>query len=69
MVTAVYILRMMSMSFFGPFDEKWNELKEMTFLERGTAVMLTGFLLFMGLWPAPFVDRIEESVRLLPGVT
>jgi NADH-quinone oxidoreductase subunit M len=69
MMTAVYILRMMSMSFFGPFDEKWNELKEMTFLERGTAVMLTGFLLFMGLWPAPFVDRIEESVRLLPGVT
>jgi NADH-quinone oxidoreductase subunit M len=69
MITAVYILRMMSMSFFGPFDEKWNELKEMTFLERGTAVMLTGFLLFMGLWPAPFVDRIEQSVRLLPGVT
>jgi NADH-quinone oxidoreductase subunit M len=69
MVTAVYILRMMSMAFFGPFDERWNDLKEMTYLERGTAVLLLSFILFMGLWPAPFIDRIQESVRNLPGVS
>jgi NADH-quinone oxidoreductase subunit M len=68
-MTAVYILRMMAMSFFGPFNEKWAELQEMTVLERGTAVLLLGFILFMGLWPAPFVDRIQESVRNLPGVS
>jgi NADH-quinone oxidoreductase subunit M len=68
-MTAVYILRMMSMSFFGPFNEQWAELREMTYFERGTAVLLLGFLLFMGLWPAPFIDRIQESVRTLPGVT
>ena len=27
------------------------------------------FLLFMGLWPAPFIDRIQETVRHLPGVS
>ena len=68
-MTAVYILRMMAMAFWGPFDEKWAELKDMTLLERGTAVLLVAFILFMGLWPAPFVDRIQESVRTLPGVT
>ena len=37
-------------------------LKEMTKLERGTASLLLVFILFMGLWPAPFVDRISETV-------
>jgi len=69
MMTAVYILRMWSMSFFGTFNEQWAGLQEMTYLERGTAVLLLGFILFMGLWPAPFVDRIQESVRNLPGVS
>ena len=68
-MTAVYILRMMAMSMWGPFNEQWSDLQEMTMLERGTAVLLLSFILFMGLWPAPFVDRIQESVRLLPGVT
>jgi NADH-quinone oxidoreductase subunit M len=68
-MTAVYILRMMAMAFFGPFNEKWAELKEMTVLERVTGVTLLASMLFMGLWPAPFIDRIQESVRNLPGVT
>jgi NADH-quinone oxidoreductase subunit M len=68
-LTAVYILRMMAMAFFGPFDEKWAELKDLTPLERATAVMMLGSMLFMGLWPAPFIDRIQESVRALPGLT
>ena len=68
-MTAVYILRMMGMSMFGPVDDKWNDLKEMTYLERGTAALLLSFMLFMGLWPAPFIDRISETVRVLPGVS
>jgi NADH-quinone oxidoreductase subunit M len=68
-LTAVYILRMMAMSFFGPFNERWAELREMTYFERGTAALLLAFMLFMGLWPAPFVDRISESVTRLPGVS
>ena len=41
----------------------------MTYLERGTAVLLLSSMLFMGLWPAPFIDRIQETVRVLPGVS
>jgi NADH-quinone oxidoreductase subunit M len=69
MMTAVYILRMWTWTFFGQFNERWAELKEMTYLERATATLLLASMLFMGLYPAPFIDRIQESVRLLPGVT
>ncbi len=69
MVTAIYILRIWALSLFGPVDDRWANLKEMTYLERGTAVLLLSAILFMGLWPAPFIDRIQESVRALPGVS
>jgi NADH-quinone oxidoreductase subunit M len=69
MMTAVYILRMWTWTFFGTFNERWADLKDMTYLERATAVMLFGAMLWMGIWPAPFIDRIQESVRMLPGVS
>lgn len=68
-LTAVYILRMMSLAFFGPFNDRWASLREMTLFERATGVLLLGFILFMGIYPAPFIDRISESVRNLPGVS
>jgi NADH-quinone oxidoreductase subunit M len=68
-MTAVYILRMMAMAMFGPADTKFPDLKEMTYLERATGVLMISFMLFMGLWPAPFIDRISETVQNLPGVS
>jgi hypothetical protein len=26
-------------------------------------------ILFMGIWPAPFIDRISESVQTIQGIT
>ena len=68
-MTAVYILRMMAMAMFGPADDRFPDLKEMTYLERGTGALMLTFMLFMGLWPAPFIDRISETVRSFPGVS
>jgi NADH-quinone oxidoreductase subunit M len=68
-MTAVYILRMMAMAMFGPADTHFPDLKEMTYLERATGVLMLTFMLFMGLWPAPFIDRITETVQQIPGVT
>jgi di/tricarboxylate transporter len=62
---------MMAMSFFGPFNEHWADLAEMTYFRaRCTAVLLLAFLLFMGLWPAPFIDphtgeRAHAAGRLM----
>jgi NADH-quinone oxidoreductase subunit M len=67
-ITAVYILRMLAMAFFGPFNERWADLKEMTRWEQAAGAVLIFFMLFMGLWPAPFIDRISDSVLTLAAI-
>ncbi len=68
-ITATYILRMLARAYFGPFNEKWEGLKEMRLGEQFAGATLIAFLLFMGLAPWPFVDRISETVANLPGIT
>ena len=67
-ITAAYILRLLALAFFGPFNERWSGLKEMNGYEKLAGATLVLFILFMGLWPAPFVDRISSTVLSLPGV-
>ncbi len=62
-ITATYILRMLARAYFGPLNEKWEELREMRPGEQFAAALLIAFLLFMGLAPWPFVDRITDSVK------
>jgi NADH-quinone oxidoreductase subunit M len=68
-ITATYILRMLARAYFGPFNEKWEGLKEMRIGEQFAAVVLIGFLLFMGLWPAPFIDRISDTVSQIAAIS
>jgi NADH-quinone oxidoreductase subunit M len=68
-ITAVYILRMLALAFFGPQNERWAGLKDMTNLELAAGAVLIAFILLMGFFPSPFVDRISESVLRIPGVT
>ena len=69
-ITAVYIFRMLALSFFGQFNEaRWGGLKEINRFEMAGGALLIVFILFMGLWPDPFVDRISPTVvNFLPGV-
>jgi NADH-quinone oxidoreductase subunit M len=67
-ITATYILRMLAMAFFVPFNERWANLKEMRPAELFGGAVLIFFLAFMGMWPMPFVDRIAATVNTLPGV-
>jgi NADH-quinone oxidoreductase subunit M len=63
-ITAVYIFRLLALAFFGKFDEeRWGNLKEITKFEFAGASLLVIFILFMGLWPASFVDRIAPTVN------
>jgi NADH-quinone oxidoreductase subunit M len=64
-ITATYILRMLAMAFFGPFNERWSKLVEMTRWEQAGGAILIFFIFFMGVWPAPFVDRISSTVMTL----
>jgi NADH-quinone oxidoreductase subunit M len=67
-ITAVYILRMLAIAFFGPPNERWKDLTEMTRLEQVGGALLISFILLMGVFPSIFVDRISETVQLIPGV-
>jgi NADH-quinone oxidoreductase subunit M len=62
-ITAVYIFRLLALAFFGSFNEsRWGFLKEMNKFEMAGGALLIVFILFMGLWPSPFVDRISPTV-------
>ncbi len=68
-ITATYILRMLAMAFFGPFNDRWAGLKEMRPAEQAAGALLIFFIAFMGMWPMAFVDRISDSVSHLPGIS
>ncbi len=67
-LTATYILRMLAVAYFGPFNERWASLKEMRIGEQFGSVLLISFIVFMGMWPKPFIDRISDTVSIMPGI-
>ena len=67
-ITAVYILRMMSKAFFGAEKEKWADLRDLNRYEYVAGALLLAFIVLMGIFPSPFVDRIAETVLNIPGV-
>ena len=67
-ITAVYVLRMMAQAFFGPANEKWEHLKDMSRYEYAGGALLIAFMFLMGVYPSPFVDRIADSVLRIPGI-
>ena len=69
MITATYLLRMFATAFFGEEQERWVGLQDITWTERAAAAVLTIAILFMGLWPAPFLDRISPTIEAIPGLT
>ena len=67
-VTAVYILRVIGRVALGPFNTKWEDLRDLRPYEALAGVTLVASIVAMGVWPGPFVDRISSSVSELPEV-
>ncbi len=65
-ITAAYILRLLALAFFGPFNERWAPLKDTRPVETIAGLLLIGFIVFMGVWPDPFIDRISSALPSLP---
>ncbi|WP_322795795.1 NADH-quinone oxidoreductase subunit M [Tepidiforma sp.] len=68
-LAAAYMLRMFATVFFGPINPHWKELNDLTPLERLSGGMLIASIVVMGVWWAPFIDRVGHTVTRLPGVT
>jgi NADH-quinone oxidoreductase subunit M len=69
-ITATYLLRMFAQAFFGEFNPRWNALKEITWVERAAATVLTLAIVSLGMWPSPWVNRIATTLaHSIPGVS
>jgi NADH-quinone oxidoreductase subunit M len=64
-ITAVYVLRLLAKAFFGPIDSKWENLTDGEPRELITNGLLAGIILFVGLWPMPFMNVINSGVAEL----
>ena len=67
-LAAGYMLRMFAIVFFGPFNIRWKDLKDLTPLETMAGGLLIASIVLMGVWWAPFTDRIGHTVAAIPGV-
>ena len=60
-IAAAYMLRMFGVVFFGPLKPRWRDLKDMSPIEAMAASILIVSMLAMGLWWAPFTDRLAAD--------
>jgi len=67
-LAAAYMLRLFSIVFFGPTNPRWLNLHDITPMERMSGALLIGAIIVMGVWWAPFVERVGDTVELLPRV-
>jgi NADH-quinone oxidoreductase subunit M len=63
---AVYLLWMIQRVFFGKVtNEKNRSLKDLSWREIGLIAPLVFLMVYMGVYPQPFLDRSEDSVKAI----
>lgn len=67
-VTAVFLLNMMQKVCFGPVNEKWKGLSDMTGREMFIGAVLMAFMFAIGVYPALLVDASNAAVTELVGL-
>ena len=67
-LTAVYVLRLIGRAALGPFNPRWENLKDLSRKEVLAGLVLIAPIIAMGVWPDPFIDRIAQTVAELPNV-
>jgi NADH-quinone oxidoreductase subunit M len=64
-LNAAYILWTIQRIFFGKLPEKWNELTDINGRELLSTVPLLLIIIFLGIFPAPFINLMTSSVNQL----
>jgi len=65
LITAAFFLRMVQKVFLGPFNDRWDGLKDMNFRELLTVVPLAVLTVMIGVWPhwlLSIMDRTMSSM-------
>ena len=61
-VTAIFLLGMIQKVCFGPLNEKWKELPDMTGRELLIGAVLMFFMFAVGIYPSPLVNASNTAV-------
>ena len=61
-ITAIYVLRVIQQMFFGPRNEKWDNLTDAKGVEMIPVVLLGGILLILGVFPSLIMDMFSGGV-------
>ena len=64
-LTAVYILRLIARTFFGPRDKQWDDVTDLVPREIAAAVILLVPIFFVGIYPAPLLRVIGPGVEAI----
>ncbi len=64
-VTAIFLLSMIQKVCYGPLNEKWQGLPDMTGREILIGAVLMFFMFWIGLYPRPLIDASNEAVLAL----
>jgi NADH-quinone oxidoreductase subunit M len=65
LATAVVILTVLQRVFHGPLNAAWETMADLTPGERLRFVPAVALMLFLGVWPAPVMNLINETVLRL----
>ncbi|MHB1421099.1 MAG: complex I subunit 4 family protein, partial [Bacillota bacterium] len=64
-ITAIYVLRVVQFTFFGPLNPKWSHLRDARGVEMVPVVLLIGVLILFGLAPSILVNVINVGIQPL----
>ncbi len=64
-LTAAYLLWMIKRVFFGSFNPRWDWIPDSNFRELIPLVVLAGLILFVGIYPAPLIGVITNSLQAI----
>ncbi len=67
-VTAAYMLWTYQRIFLGPLNEKYKDMPEINAREVFTLVPLMVIVVFLGIYPRPFLTMAGDSIRLLSSI-
>jgi len=65
---AAYLLWMLQRVIFGNYNNNLGELKRITWIEMVTLAPLIIIIIFVGVYPTPLIDMINNSVVLILGM-
>lgn len=64
-LTAAYLLRTVLNATFGPTPEQWNDLKDLRGFEYFPVIVLLGYIILIGVYPAVLSEMIHQPVDML----